>query len=411
MAIKYLVMFRYMKVWLGALSFVLFFMLPWISWAQVARVHGMRLSATVNHTRLVLDLNQEKIDYGIETAEKKIIITLKHAKLATNLAKLDLTKGVVSSLVSKYRGDNLQITMFLKDQIQVKHFLLARPPRLVIDITTMKDVAKLEVAEISTAYLDAMESIDRMERKIIDQLYHDGAAKISQNSRDTVIVIDPGHGGKDPGAIGSRATREKNITLVVARKLQRILNNTKGVRAILTRNGDYYVSLRGRLKIVHSYNADLFISIHADAYKRREACGISIFALSQKGATSEAARWLAEKENASELGQAMVDKNRLLRSVLIDLSQTATVNASLDLGKKMLEAFSQVAILHSPKVEQAAFVILKSPYVPSLLVEIGFLSHGSEEKKLNQSSYQDKIVDKMAESIHSYLMIPFKGKK
>jgi N-acetylmuramoyl-L-alanine amidase len=232
---------------------------------------------------------------------------------------------------------------------------------------------------------------------------NEGVADLGKSMKQIItVVIDPGHGGKDCGAIGVGGVYEKDIVLAISRKLQRMVNSTPGFRAILTRSGDYFIPLRKRLKIARKNSADMFISIHADAYKKTEARGFSIFVLSQRGATSEAARWLAEKENISELDQDLVDKTRLLKSVLLDLSQTATVNTSLDIGAEIIRSVSKIATLHSPRVEQAGFVVLKSPHIPSMLVEIGFLSNGVEAKLLAKDFYQNSIAEEIAAGIRSY---------
>jgi N-acetylmuramoyl-L-alanine amidase len=224
-------------------------------------------------------------------------------------------------------------------------------------------------------------------------------------TRRIVIVIDPGHGGKDPGAAGPHGTVEKNVVLQIAKELQRLLNEQSGFSAVLTRNTDHYISLRKRLAIARKNHADMFIAIHADAYHHEHATGASIYALSQRGATSEAARWLAEKENESELGglgSELADKDAILRSVLIDLSQTHTIESSLQIGDTVLQELGKFARLHHPKVEQAAFVVLKSPDIPSILVETGFLSNPSEENKLVKVAYQHQTAYAIKEGIRRY---------
>jgi len=221
--------------------------------------------------------------------------------------------------------------------------------------------------------------------------------------RNIVVTIDPGHGGTDPGAIGYRKTREKMITLAIAKRLYSELKKEPGITPILTRSRDHYIALRKRLDRARDKKADVFISIHADAYKTRKAHGVSVFALSQRGASSEAARWLAEQENYSELGGVdLNDKSYVLRSVLLDLSQTATIAASLDLGQAVLSELGQFAALHNRKVEQARFVVLKSPDIPSILVETGFISNRSEELKLRSPRYQQKIANAIVRGIHRY---------
>ena len=224
--------------------------------------------------------------------------------------------------------------------------------------------------------------------------------------RDVVIVLDPGHGGKDPGAIGANRNVEKNVVLAIALKLKQMIDKQPGMRAVLTRNGDYYVGLRERLNIARRYNGDIFVSIHADAFINRQSNGASVFALSPTGATSEAARWLAEKENYSELGgvnlSGLDDQNGLIRTVLIDLSQTATIGASLQMGGRVLRHLDRMTTLHNNKVEQARFVVLKSPDIPSILVETGFISNPREEKNLTSSFYQARLTQAIFEGVKSY---------
>lgn len=224
--------------------------------------------------------------------------------------------------------------------------------------------------------------------------------------RDVVIVLDPGHGGKDPGALGARKSQEKRIVLEIAKRLKKLIDRQPGMRAVLTRDGDYYVGLRERLNIARKHDADVFISIHADAFISPKSKGVSVFALSQRGATSEAAQWLAEKENHSELGgvdlSGLDDENDLIRTVLIDLSQTATTTASVQMGSQVLTRLDHVTSLHSKKVEQARFVVLKSPDIPSILVETGFISNAKEEKNLNDPRYQARITQAMFEGLKKY---------
>ncbi|MDP3559813.1 MAG: N-acetylmuramoyl-L-alanine amidase [Legionellaceae bacterium] len=224
--------------------------------------------------------------------------------------------------------------------------------------------------------------------------------------RTVVVVIDPGHGGKDPGALGPGKEKEKNIVLSIAQRLQRHIQQQPGMRAVLTRRQDYYIGLRERLKIARQYNADIFISIHADAFVNPHMQGASVFALSSRGATSEAARWLAEKENYSELGQvnlsALKDSSGLVRSVLIDLSQTATISASLQMGRQVLQQLQQMTLLHHRRVEQAQFMVLKSPDIPSLLVETGFISNIAEAQRLKSPRYQEQLSEAMCQGILAY---------
>jgi len=224
--------------------------------------------------------------------------------------------------------------------------------------------------------------------------------------RDIVVVIDPGHGGKDPGAIGPRYISEKAVVLAIALKLKQAIDRERGMQAVLTRKGDYYVGLRERLNIARHYNADLFISIHADAFINKQSSGASVFALSPKGATSEAARWLAEKENYSELGgvnlRGLDDANGVIRTVLLDLSQTATINSSLQVGSRLLKQMDKITSLHNRAVEQARFIVLKSPDIPSVLVETGFITNTQEEKNLSNPSYQLRLAQSIFSGVKYY---------
>ncbi|MDX2346099.1 MAG: N-acetylmuramoyl-L-alanine amidase [Legionella sp.] len=230
--------------------------------------------------------------------------------------------------------------------------------------------------------------------------------KPPKHLRDVVVVLDPGHGGKDPGATGAHKSKEKKVVLAIAKKLKQRIDKQPGMHAVLTRDGDYYVGLRERLEIARKHDADVFIAIHADAFIHPRSKGASVFALSQRGATSEAARWLAEKENYSELGgvnlSELNDQNDLIRTVLIDLSQTATTTASVQMGSQILKRLGHVTTLHTHAVEQARFVVLKSPDIPSILVEVGFISNPREEKNLNNPAYQTRLTQAMFEGLKTY---------
>ena len=220
------------------------------------------------------------------------------------------------------------------------------------------------------------------------------------------IVIDPGHGGKDPGAIGRNGTKEKTVVLSIAKTLMNKLNSIPNVRVVMTRDGDYFIPLRKRLSIARKYKADLFIAIHADAYFERDAQGASVYALSQHGASSEAARWLAERDNYSELDgvelKSLTDRDPILRSVLVDLAQTATISDSIRIGNHVLDALERITPLHHSHVERAPFVVLKSPDIPSILVETGFITNPKEEKRLTNPHYQDEIANALKRGIEKW---------
>lgn len=242
--------------------------------------------------------------------------------------------------------------------------------------------------------------------------------KILTEKHNIIIVIDPGHGGKDSGAIGPNKTMEKHVVLAISKRLQKKFNQEPGFKAELTRNTDKFIPLRQRLSIARKCKADIFIAIHADsAYQNSNASGASVFALSTDGATSEMAHWMAKKENTSEFIYGInITNDRLLRSVLLDLSQTHIIHVSLKIGQQILNQLNHVTPLHDKQVEQAAFVVLKSPDIPSLLIETGYISNPIQEKKLCDPAYQQQLTDSIAQGIidyfkknHQQLSVPFKG--
>jgi len=277
----------------------------------------------------------------------------------------------------------------LRESIEAKSFPL--PPnkqyghRLVVDLEPKSGAFK--PLEITKPVIDAQQA--------------------ENMQRDLIVAIDAGHGGEDPGAIGHGGIYEKRVVLAIAKKLEALLKKEKGFTPKLIRTGDYYIGLRERTQKARKFNADLFISIHADAFSSPRASGSSVFALSQRGATSEAARWLADKENASDLiggvgGVSLDDKEDLLAGVLLDLSMTASLSVSLDLGQTVLNSMGGVSKLHKRRVEQAGFAVLKSPDIPSLLIETGFLSNPGEARKLKTSHYQNQMAHAIFKGIKRY---------
>lgn len=225
--------------------------------------------------------------------------------------------------------------------------------------------------------------------------------------REVVIAIDAGHGGNDPGARGPRGTREKEVVLAIAKRLDALIRKEPGMRSVMIRTGDYYVGLRQRIKKARKAKADLFVSIHADAFKKSTVKGSSVFTLSRRGASSEAARWLAAHENAVDLvgGVSLDDKDDMLASVLLDLSQTATKEASSNVAAKVLRNLKSMGAVHKKTVQSAGFVVLKSPDIPSILVETAFISNPDEEKKLRSSKYQDRLAKAVFSGLQDYFAI------
>jgi N-acetylmuramoyl-L-alanine amidase len=222
--------------------------------------------------------------------------------------------------------------------------------------------------------------------------------------RPARVTIDPGHGGKDPGASLKHTYFEKNIALAVARKLKNELNKNPMIHAHLTRSQDYFISLRHRLNIARQQQADLFVSIHADGFFDRHAHGLSIYTLSEKGATSEASRWLAHQENRADFigGESLENKSNMLRKVLIDMQQTATIHKSMAIAQTILKTIKPTIHLHQKHIEQAAFIVLKSPDIPSILIETGFISNPTEAKKLYQPQYQQQLAHAISKGVTTY---------
>lgn len=223
--------------------------------------------------------------------------------------------------------------------------------------------------------------------------------------RPVVVAIDAGHGGEDPGALGGRGTREKDVVLAVATRLERLIDRHPGLEGRLIRDGDYYISLRERTALARSHGADLFVSVHADGFYNRTARGMSVYALSNQGATSETARWLADRENASDLvgGVTLHDKDELLAQVLLDLSMTRTVSDGIAFARFVLGELRRLGPVHSMRVEQAGFAVLKSPDIPSILVETGYITNPDEERLLRTPEYQERLADAIYRGVVSYL--------
>jgi N-acetylmuramoyl-L-alanine amidase len=302
--------------------------------------------------------------------------------------------------VARNRPGVVRVVLDLKSEVKPQVFNL-KPigeygHRLVLDIYPMVDIDPL-AALIEQSGKAPQPSA----RPAPEPLPGKGKPVVA---RLATVVIDAGHGGEDPGAIGRRGSREKDITLTIAKRLKRLIDEEPGMRAVLTRDADYYLPLHVRVDKARKVRADLFVSIHADAFIRPHARGSSVFALSERRATSEAARWLANKENDADLiGGVNLDvKDKYLAQTLLDLSQTATIDHSLRLGDAVLRRLGTVNTLHKPRVEQASFAVLKAPDVPSILVETAFISNPEEEKRLNDDAYQEKLARALLDGIREY---------
>jgi N-acetylmuramoyl-L-alanine amidase len=360
------------RTWIGAIAGML---LAFPAWS--VEVHEVRLWRAPDHTRIVFDLTGPA-EHKLIVLENpdRIVLDVENTSFKAGVDGLKLKNTPVNSLRTGTReGNGLRVVLELNTVVNPRSFFLKANEqagdRLVLDLYD-RQPQQQAVATKSVQHSD---------------------------KRDIIIAIDAGHGGEDPGAIGPNRRREKDIVLAIARELNALLQADKGFQPTMIRTGDYYVSLRGRRELARQRQADLFVSIHADAFNRREAHGASVYALSTQGATSTAARYLAEKENASDLvgGVTLSDKDDLLAGVLADLSMTSTLDNSLKLGARVLRHVDTVAKLHKTSVEQAGFAVLKSPDIPSILVETGFISNPSESQLLSTTAYQKK----MARAIHT----------
>ena len=327
------------------------------------------------------------------------MLDLETAELAPALAEL---QGKVTAddpyiqglRVARNRPGVVRLVLDLKSEVNAQVFTLK--PIADYGYRLVLDIHPLVAADPLAGLLEQMR----------EQQPPAGAAPEKEKvARFAVIVIDPGHGGEDPGALGRRGSREKDVTLKIARRLKSMIDAEPDMRALLTRDGDYFLPLPARVDKARKVKADLFVSIHADAFIRPNVRGSSVFALSERRATSEAARWLANKENEADLigGVSLDVKDKYLAQTLLDLSQTATIDHSLRLGNSVLKRLGSVNALHKANVEQASFAVLKAPDVPSILVETAFISNPQEEKRLNDKKYQDELARAILGGIRDYL--------
>ena len=353
--------------------------------AWAAELGSLRLFEAADHTRVVLDLDAPA-DYRLFALDNphRLVIDLDASRTRDGLAAVQGAGPVVGVRTGRQDQDDLRVVLDLTDAVRVKSFLL--PPgegqghRLVLDLQPQPSAGTIPVAV-----------------KTVEQA-------MAQGDRDLVIAIDAGHGGKDPGAIGAGGTYEKNVTLAIARELKRQIDAEPGMRGVLVRPGDSFIALQRRYQLAREAKADLFVSIHADAVPNRSASGSSVYVLSTRGATSQAARWLAERENSADLvgGISLSQRDDTLAAVLLDLSQSGTLKASEDIAETVLAGLTRIGKVHSRHVQRANFVVLRSPDVPSLLVETAFISNPAEEKRLNDPSHQRKLASAVLDGIRGY---------
>jgi N-acetylmuramoyl-L-alanine amidase len=351
--------------------------------ATAAEVSGLRVWADPDKTRAVLDLSAAT-DYRLFTLQNphRIVVDLPSSSLGTTLELDSARSGVIQAVRhGTPEAGMLRIVLDLHEHARMKSFMLEPTGqyghRLVIDLYGDTNRRAVPVKRV---------------------------ADVQQPNRDIVIAIDAGHGGEDPGATGPNRTREKDVVLQIARELERVIDNEPGMQGVLTRDGDYYIALRERYEKARRERADLFVSVHADAFRDARVSGSSVFVLSRRGASSEYARLLADSENRADLigGVRLNERDDMLASVLLDLSQSATMGASNEVAESILNALKRNGKAHKSRIGRAAFQVLKSPDVPSVLIETAFISNPAEERRLTQREFQQNMSRAIAAGIRDH---------
>lgn len=380
--VQYLKQFKASSATLGFLTLLINVIL--ITSVNAAEVNSVRLSQKQDKTRIVFDISGT-VEHKVFQLDnpRRLVIDLANVPQKPSLSHLKLKATPISKMRAAYRdGKNIRVVLDLKSAVTHKDFILKANDkftnRLVVDLLRKNPTNSRSIEEF-----------------------------VQQSDRKIVIAIDAGHGGIDPGALGPNRMREKIIVLQISKRLEKLFDKDPNFDGILVRTGDYFLAHRKRTQIARDKKADFFLSIHADAFTDPRANGASVYALSNKGATSEAARFLAKKQNNADLiGGATAlnldDKDELLAEVLLDLSMTATMSTSLEAGKHVLKQMGSVARLHKKKVEQAGFLVLKSPDIPSLLIETGFISNPKEARKLASADYQQRMAKAIYNGLDQY---------
>ena len=389
-----------------------------------AKLLAVRMWPAEDYTRVTMESDEVlKVSHQLLTNPHRLVVDVEGLELTNTLkelvAKVKSNDPYVSQVrVGQFQPKVVRLVFDLKESIQPQLFSLepvgSYQNRLVFDLyPTVANDPLMDLVRSSSkksAALDLEDPIGAIARKEAlkqDKQDGHGAHKADPKSpykRLLTIAIDPGHGGEDPGAIGKRGSREKDIVLAISRKLKEKIEQEPDMRSYLTRDGDYFVPLHTRVNKARRVQADLFVSVHADAFIQSHAKGASVFALSQQGATSTAARWLANKENNADLigGLNIKSQDKQVAQLLLDMSTTAQIKDSLKLGDAVLKQIGGFAKLHKKHVEQASFAVLKAPDVPSILIETAFISNPEEEARLNDVEYQEQIASAILKGIRSY---------
>lgn len=377
--------------------------------AQAAELKGARVWAGPEYTRVVLDASGP-LRYTISQKDGQVVVDLPGSRTTSSFSSPS-AQGLYRSMSHARIGDGMQLTAKVAPASRLKSFVLKPASgtdyRLVLDLypasASVATAAPTEAAPApvvqAPAAVPSYSNPTHSRRVAAEQ-----AAAMLNGQRQVVVAIDAGHGGKDQGAHGPGGTLEKNVTLAVARDLAAQINRQPGMKAVLTRDSDFYIPLKQRYQIAREHNADLFVSIHADAFTSDDARGSSVWVLSPRGKTSEAARWLADRENRADLigGTTLDDKDDSLAKVLLDLQQGWAMQASDVVAGNVLKALAQLGPTHRGYVERANFVVLRSPDVPSILVETAFISNPAEERRLRDPAHQKKLAEAVMGGVRNY---------
>lgn len=357
--------------------------------AMAADIKNVRIWLAPDHTRLVFDLSGP-VKHNIFSLENpdRLVVDMDDSRLQANLDRLGIQDSPISNIRQSRQADGTQrIVLDLNSKIEPRSFTLVPNAqyghRLVLDLQKTEPDTPAPVIIKEPAQVPGTPLV----------------------LRDIVVAIDAGHGGEDPGALGPGGLREKDVVIAIAKEVYRRLESTPGYKPVMVRKSDYYVSLRGRTKLAREHNADLFVSIHADAFKDSRANGASVWVISDRGATGEVGRWLAQKENSADAIGGVVsldDKDEVLAGVLLDMSMTFSMEGSRQVADRVHKNIGKFARMHKPFVEQAGFVVLKSPGIPSILVETGFISNPDEARKLKSRKYQSQMAEAIAEGVKDY---------
>lgn len=395
-AILTLFMWLFMPVFMGVSN---------NAYAQNYDINNIRIWHAPDHSRIVFDVS-EKANYSISLLDNpsRYVVDFKGAALKASIPVSQSNQRMEQLRAGAIDASRFRVVIPIKKSLSIKSFQLTPNQvyghRLVLDLF---DADEANQTQSKTPEVSAPQNSSNAQTSTSQQVNQDYSQPL-RAKKNIIIAIDAGHGGEDPGALGSKS-KEKNVTLSIARRLAKIIDNTQGMKSVMIRTNDYFVRLRSRTNKARKANADLFVSIHADAALNKSARGMSVFALSQRGASSELARALARKENQADLvgGVSIRDKDDELAQVLLDLSLTNKISESVELGSFVLKRLSKLGKLHSKRVEQAGFAVLKSPDIPSVLVETGFITNRSEEKRLLSSRFQQKLAQEIYGGLVDYI--------